>query len=192
MTDRGALEADYFKAAMQTLSTTFCLDTPGAPTKDELVSALLQVTAAANIVDAYKKRIYYGKPVTGVKDVSLPVEGFRPESVQTLLHHVMGLITESVELLEVVMLMSRERGSSAVPADLLRHLVEELGDLEWYRAGVYSYLQEQCLDITPQVVQELNVLKLKARYSGGQFTGTGATVRDLGKEDAALSGETDA
>ena len=89
-----------------------------------------------------------------------------------LLHAVLGILTEGVELFQAI---------HNEPLDQV-HLLEEVGDVEWYLAIVYRYLQR-----LPEDARERNIAKLRRRFPD-RFTEEGALKRDLQVERQALEG----
>lgn len=97
------------------------------------------------------------------------------EKNQKLLHAVIGLSTESGELLDQmkkVIYYGKELDRT--------NIKEELGDLMWYMAIL---LRE--LDLNFEDVLEVNINKLKARY-GEKFNSENALNRNLDIERAIL------
>jgi NTP pyrophosphatase (non-canonical NTP hydrolase) len=94
---------------------------------------------------------------------------------QKLLHAVIGLATESGELLDQmkkVVFYGKELDRV--------NIKEELGDLMWYMAILIREL-----DLDLEEVLELNINKLRARY-GDKFNSEGALHRNLEKEREIL------
>ena len=73
-----------------------------------------------------------------------------------------GLAAESGEFLEIVKKMVFQ--GKPWNDDNREHLIIELGDVMWYVAQACM-----ALDISFDEVIEMNVDKLQARYSGGEF-----------------------
>jgi NTP pyrophosphatase (non-canonical NTP hydrolase) len=92
-----------------------------------------------------------------------------------LIHHAIGLVTEAGEILEPVLRF-------ALDEDALDkvNLAEELGDSNWYQAGLH-----RLLGTTFEEVNAKNIAKLKDRYPD-KFDAGAAVNRDLGKERATL------
>jgi len=95
-----------------------------------------------------------------------------------ILHAVMGLSTESGELLDAV----KKHYFYGKPLDET-NLIEEMGDIFWY-LGVLA----DVLGTTFEEVQRLNILKLQKRY-GEKFNKEGALHRDLEAERKILEGQ---
>lgn len=105
-----------------------------------------------------------------------------PDNIR-FLHALMGLQTESAELTD----MFKKHVFYGKDFDLV-NLVEELGDIEWYRAIMFSWLSQK-LGITAEElearVQNTNLNKLKARYPN-KFTDADANERNLEAEREIL------
>lgn len=130
-------------------------------------------------VDQVKRVLYYGVVPMGV-DVIAEMESAQDGPAPTLagiegldpnlLHAALGLITESIEFLDVIM---RATVDSV-------HLLEEVGDLEWYLAIAYRWLAR-----LPEDARKVNIAKLQKRFPG-KFTDFHAVNRDLLTERLAL------
>lgn len=83
------------------------------------------------------------------------------------IHMMMGLLGESGELMDAVKKYSIYRK----PMDR-EHVVEELGDIEFYLQGLRNGL-----DITREEVLSYNVSKLSIRYSDGSYSNQQAIER---------------
>ena len=95
-----------------------------------------------------------------------------------LLHAIMGLVTESAELLDVL----KKRHAYGKPLDLV-NLREEAGDVLWYLP-----LLCRALGVSMNDVAALNIEKLRARYPA-KFTTAAALNRNLDAERAILEGK---
>lgn len=94
-----------------------------------------------------------------------------PEHGIDLLHGAIGLSTEAGEVLDIL------KKQVFYDKDIDRvHLIEELGDIEWY-----LQLIRDALDISRDEVIAKNMAKLKVRY-GSVWTQEAAMNRDLEKE----------
>lgn len=94
-----------------------------------------------------------------------------------LLHAVMGLVTETGELMDALKRkLIYGKGIDRV------NVMEECGDLLWYIA-----LALDACDYTIEEAMERNITKLKKRYPDG-YSDTNALNRDLEAERAALEG----
>jgi len=97
-----------------------------------------------------------------------------------ILHAVMGLGTEALELVDALkkhLIYGKELDWA--------NINEELGDLHWYEAIIQRYLQER--GVTPADTRLVNVKKLAARYPDG-YADVNALIRDLEAERAILEG----
>ena len=133
------------------------------------------------IMDHYKRHIFYGTELDTSKIYSLVVNLISFEAPdetpcrmnRRLLHGIMGLFTESAELLE-----NFEKDEVDVV-----NIVEEMGDIQWYEAILLDELSSTWTDI-----REINQKKLQARY-GNSFSKEKATNRDLKTERNILEGK---
>lgn len=87
---------------------------------------------------------------------------------QNICHMALGITGEAGELADGI----KKAWAYEKPLDM-QNMIEELGDLEFYMAGL-----RQMLNITRRQVLNYNVVKLQARYSGGTFTNEAAIARD--------------
>lgn len=143
-----------------------------------LESALADAIRQGSILDQIKKGLFYGKPLDGskVKTEGLPGNLDSSRIYPELLHAVLGVLTESVEILEV---LTKAMAGKTLGLDRV-HMIEELGDIEWYMAMFY-----RALHTNPEHVREVNIAKLKARYPE-KFTGHDAVNRDMALERSVL------
>jgi NTP pyrophosphatase (non-canonical NTP hydrolase) len=95
-----------------------------------------------------------------------------------LLHAPMGLQTEAAELTDAL----KKYLFYGKPLDY-PNLLEEIGDLEWYKGLLLDALQ-----VSQEHVWDLNLKKLKLRYAG-KFGETAAIDRDLAAERAVFEEE---
>jgi NTP pyrophosphatase (non-canonical NTP hydrolase) len=95
-----------------------------------------------------------------------------------LLHALMGLQTEAAELTDAL----KKYLFYGKPLDY-PNLLEEIGDLEWYKGLLLDVLQ-----VSQEHVWDLNLKKLKLRYAG-KFGETAAIDRDLATERAVFEEE---
>jgi NTP pyrophosphatase (non-canonical NTP hydrolase) len=151
--------------------------------KTDIESVLANVDKYAQLTDGIKKYLMYGKEPKGAKLTTIYDNiGTRLSKMDNkeirMFHAILGLITESQELLEGFCKgLGTEEGIDEV------NLAEELGDLGWYQALLVDSLQVSWED---QLVKNIN--KLKARY-GDKFTEEQAITRNLVVERAILEGE---
>lgn len=151
--------------------------------------------AAANLLDAMKKNIYYGKPIDeqvfadnarqAQDQIGLilydSVAGSQSELTKKVipgnmrvLHAALGKFTEAGELLEAVV-----PGLNGELIDAV-NLAEELGDDAWYTAILVD-----AAGLNMDNIQETVIAKLQARYPE-KFDATAAIERDLDNERAVL------
>ncbi len=111
---------------------------------------------------------------TDLKDISPAHDRVTPDMTR-LLHGVIGVATESGELLDAV----KKHVYYGKPLDKV-NLMEEVGDCMWYLALI---LRE--IDYSFEEVADINIKKLRARY-GDKFSEYDAQNRDLAAERAIL------
>lgn len=168
-----------------------------AKVEDKLTfQAVVQAfVASAQLLDLYKKNIFYGKRIAdekwmgAVNDLigagtdlkrgyyqgialtdTLPID-------TRVLHAIIGIATESGELMEVV----QDKLEVQKPLDEV-NLQEEVGDLNWYEAILIDALGGDW-----DTIRERNIAKLRARYPT-KFTSEDAINRDLEAERKILEG----
>lgn len=149
---------------------------------EEIVNPFLLGTVLDNAIrtgsclDQCKKGLFYGKPLNSDELKNSSSMALPDTSLvdRNLLHAAMGVLTEAVELLDAI--QSAMKGSSLDRVNL----IEEMGDIEWYMAMAY-----RSIGTTPELVREINIAKLKARFPL-KFTETEANQRDLQKERTVL------
>lgn len=83
-------------------------------------------------------------------------------NVPLMLTGVMGLCSESGELMEIVKKMAFQ--GKPLTEETHFHMKRELGDIIWYWTNMC-----RALNIDPNSVIAENVEKLRARYPGGEF-----------------------
>lgn len=146
--------------------------------------------AAGNMLDMIKKNVFYGKKIDNktwlglVSDVehhsdlvdSPYIEDPAPVAIDPrIFHAIVGITTESIELLEAMTSAINNNGSlDAV------NVLEETGDICWYQAILMDALQANM-----ENVQDTVIAKLRARYPN-KFTQYDATNRDLTAERSIL------
>lgn len=152
--------------------------------------ALRLFILSGQIMDLYKRQVFYGKDFAADQMEPLMAEinaisaheaddGQKNEIPfnSRILHAAMGFATEAGEIMEAL-----EDSLAGKDFDTV-NFMEELGDLNWYQAIALDEtgltLEETC---------EKNINKLKARFPE-KFTETHAIDRDLGKERGILEGE---
>lgn len=169
----------YLTESARTVSTHFYPESVPAAYLHDLLQAIIAVGDRA---DAVKKTLFYGAALPANRPPVAPDllgPTLTPEGVEpALLHAVLGLVTESAELLQALTVALH-----GGPLDEV-NLVEEAGDLEWYLALLYRTLGR-----TPQDAKALNIAKLRQRYPE-RFDAGRAHDRDLTAERAILAGAT--
>lgn len=167
---------DYCKYAERTLSTNFNAD--NAKTQTDLVDTVEAILEIGNKLDQIKKIIFYNKENT-LPGNSENKEFTKPDlKNQKLLHGAIGMVTESLELLEEVFFSIQNGKAVDVP-----HVSEELNDSNWYQS---IFVRELELDFHKGL--ETNIKKLAARY-GDKFDDFKALNRDLSTERDILEGK---
>lgn len=153
-------------------------------------------TAAADLLDLYKKNIYYGKPINADKwhdamnrltqartdlgrGTYLPLTYSSQDVLHIdprILHSIVGIATESGELTQAVLNQLNYRQD----VDLV-NLQEEFGDLAWYQAiGV------DAMGADWEQILETNNKKLAFRNKGKQFNAEATINRDVEAERKIL------
>lgn len=155
----------------------------------EMVMALEHAKYLGQMLDGWKKFIFYGKQVPSTDGIGgstiLATCGslenlatrFNDHEVVRLLHAIIGVFTESAELVEAFL----QYMDTGTPIDKT-NVMEETGDIQWYQALLAKYLGES--DFTR--IQDFNRKKLTARY-GETWTQDAALVRDLNIEREILN-----
>jgi hypothetical protein len=147
----------------------------------DLDDVLEQFIKWGNGLDQIKKALMYGRdfkhPEGTDLDIELPVPAEVPETDQRLIHAMLGVATEGVEMMEAVYNYFKK----GIPFDHT-NLQEEFGDAEWYRAFGLATLGQSHADNIKQ-----NDAKLELRY-GSTFSEDKANRRDLEAERSVLSG----
>lgn len=162
------------------------------------LAVLRAFIASAQLLDLYKKNMFYKKPINeekwsaakrlleqGLSELGrgtyLPLTAVARDIVAAdsrLLHSIIGLATETGELIEA--LLKQVTGEGAL--DIV-NVQEEFGDLAWYQAIGVDAMQADW-----EQILETNLAKLKARYPE-KFTSENAINRDLDKERDILEGK---
>lgn len=161
-----------------------------------LEGAIRGFIAFGNILDILKKDIYYGKGIDSQKLhqhaasallASMQVDpNENAGDVLTgkmvfdvdprLFHAIVGIATESTELVEALDTALRTNEADVV------NVLEELGDINWYQAIALDTLDGDFDSVLNTVIA-----KLKARYPE-KFTSEDAINRDLATERKILEG----
>lgn len=171
---------DYIAECDKTASGTFRSDHVGA---GEFLSALGNVIEFAERMDQFKKAMFRQK----TREEAGFNPGFLGPSVNQwvggdaakyddLIHGIVGLITETGEIAEIL-------------RDLLLHgkepdvtnIREECGDLLWYMSRLMKYS-----DTTFLTEMRRNITKLRTRHGAGGFNKEADTNRDLQAERQVL------
>jgi NTP pyrophosphatase (non-canonical NTP hydrolase) len=139
-----------------------------------------------NNLDLLKKEIFYNKKTDLTNNINnlneiidktqLPeniLKNFNEKDVR-ILHHLLGIITESAELLQALLNRIDTQEFDIV------NLKEEAGDIGWYLWGFVDAIQSNIAE-----VMDMNGKKLKARYPS-KFSNESANNRDLAKERSIL------
>lgn len=157
-----------------------------------VVSVLIHM---GNMLDQIKKHAFYGKPydmdelaqrMAMVRDTFITMQTLTPEEIEgnehimktnpRLFHSIVGIATESTELLEALDLYG-------VKPDNV-NILEEFGDIAWYTAIGIDELGGDWENILAK-----NIEKLQARYPE-KFTSEAAINRDLDNERTILEEQT--
>lgn len=159
-------------------------------TNPVVLEGILQtLIAAGNALDMVKKNVFYGKEIDQAQLERLAntaelfasqIRDDRPAQKQfdidpRLFHAVVGMTTESIELLEAL----HASFQTGEPIDTV-NLLEEMGDINWYEA-----IAIDTLDSDFETVLNKVIAKLKARFPE-KFTSENAINRDLDTERKIL------
>lgn len=137
--------------------------------------ALARFAAAAAQLDDFKRTLFYGQQKVTKPE---PGEGAHDYEVvhSDVLHGLIGLATESGELVERLQRMIADPDNKEHRVNLL----EELGDVAFYFTMITS-----ALGASLHEVLTLNQQKLRTRYES-QFTAGAAIRRNLQREAQVL------
>jgi len=153
-----------------------------------LAEALNIFIKAGEVLDLYKRQIYYGKEFEDgqIAPLMAEIHALSGESVDRaredidvnprIFHAAIGLATEAGEVMEA---MVEDIGGGDLDTV---NLGEEIGDINWYTAIA---LDETGLKL--EDILERNIAKLKARFPE-KFTEHHAANRDLDAERRILEG----
>lgn len=151
------------------------------------------IISLGEILDQVKKNAFYNRPLNHkainnhlkstkkrIKELrTLDIENRSDEEIHVdprLFHSIVGVTTESVELLKAIDLYLKH------PIDNV-NIMEEFGDMMWYMAiGVDQ------LGVSWEQVMDRVIAKLKARYPD-KYSDEYANNRDLDTERKILEGE---
>lgn len=163
---------EYSPLALRTLSPSFDGDRVSAEEFYKLVKGL---SVSGELITLFKKALFYGKPqealktLEGEKSLTFHFPQLNNSDKFNTLHALLGLIGESVELLE-----------NLLGGDDSTNTVEEVGDLFWFMA-----LLTETNKLDAEVIWQANIAKLAARYPN-KFDSEKAVNRDLEAEKKAL------
>lgn len=153
------------------------------------LSAMTMFIASGNMLDQIKKNVFYNKPfnedelVAGFGHIVAALDDLKRyvtskeedkeanvalEVNPRMFHAIIGIATESTELLEALNNASGEIDEV--------NLVEEFGDLNWYEA-----IACDAMNVSLEDVLTRNIEKLRARFPE-KYNDQDATNRDLEKE----------
>lgn len=171
----------FIDDAIRTKSEQFHGDKVGLAYTLDVLNDLI---CAGNDLDKIKKKLFYNKGDTKdfIQKHELPLQQrfYSAEEIDVI-HAILGIITEGVELAEALFLfldtenVTPHGGKFDVP-----NLKEENGDIFWYQA----ILAKAC-GFTFEEVQDTVIAKLKHRYPD-KFTSEAAINRDLDGERKIL------
>jgi NTP pyrophosphatase (non-canonical NTP hydrolase) len=119
---------------------------------------------------------------TEMQDYSMVAERLKEPQVGRLLHSIIGLITETGELADIL----KRFLFYGKPIDWV-HAAEEIGDNQWYQA-VGSEAIREILGFGLAEIMNRNIAKLKERYPN-KFTEHDALNRNLESERNKLEGK---
>lgn len=161
--------------------------------KDLLMGTLQAFIAIGNILDMIKKNVFYGKEIDSVILSNLWFKAFdsisrikstnrsgpteeilKGETNTRIFHALVGIATESTELLEALIKLIQGGELDSV------NVCEELGDINWYQAIAIDTLEADFENILT-----INIDKLRARFPE-MFTEKDAIDRDLETERQIL------
>jgi hypothetical protein len=182
---------DFIPLALRTESTVAPLTLDLAVFKEVLSASV----AAGNLADFLKKKAAYNKPIDLAKwqayvaDMAKAADYLKNITSQDsfndangnvieldtrIFHGVIGLFTESTELMEAM-----QTALDVGQWDVV-NIKEELGDQEWYKAILVD-----AIGANMEAIQDRVIEKLRARYPE-KYTDEAAINRDLVTERAIL------
>lgn len=158
-----------------------------------LVSVLHLVSATTQLLDLYKKQMFYKKNIDiDVKNQLLDSIQYHTNSIVSALpstespvpvrlsHSIIGIATEAGELVDALIPVL----DADYPIDTI-NFKEELGDLMWYAAIGIDEKKLALQDILDTNIRKLQDKK-KGRYSTGQFSEVDAIERNINNEREIL------
>lgn len=143
-----------------------------------IINCMKEFIISGNVLDGFKKAAFYGKDIPNAdlmeKLVIANIADWRKldEHQQKIFHAVLGMATESTELIEQMfafMFQGKELD--------IKNLYEEVGDNLFYVSTLLS-----CLGVTYEQAMFDNHMKRMKRYKGGEFTAEAAINRDVDAE----------
>jgi NTP pyrophosphatase (non-canonical NTP hydrolase) len=150
------------------------------------LQALQIFIASGNILDVYKKNVFYGKPIDWEKVVGefeniendcaffTEGQGGKLSIDPRVFHALIGIATEATELMEALHLAMKDDELDYI------NVLEELGDVNWYQAiGI------DAMEGNFEKVLTTNIEKLRKRFPD-KFTNEDAIERDLNEERNTL------
>jgi len=156
-----------------------------------LTATIQNLISMGNILDQIKKHVFYGKPYdlaairnhfSVAEEAMLTLSTITADEIENderpiqvnprLFHSVVGISTEATELLEALDLYGRGMDNT--------NLLEEFGDIDWYKAIGVDELEGDWEDILIKIIE-----KLQLRYPD-KFTSEDAINRDLDGEREIL------
>lgn len=172
---------EYIKLATRSESKITNIDTDDA----ELLQILRIAATALQLLDMYKKQIFYGKEISLNKKrdlfenlenliTDIPFNDKLGNVNPRILHSILGCSSESGELIEAL-LIGIETGN----IDYV-NIAEEMADINWYQAIFYD---ESSLKWSNSL--DANIAKLKQRFPD-KFNSTDAIERNLDAEREIL------
>ncbi len=156
------------------------------PDSETFAAALQIFILSGQILDAFKKNVFYGRPVdwaeTEIKFEKIEMVsgvGFAGRETDLdvdprMFHAIIGTATEATELMEALW-----DDMNGAPLDLV-NVLEEFGDINWYEA-----IASSATGIKLDDVLNANIDKLKKRFPE-KFTSDEANNRDLTTERDTL------
>lgn len=149
-----------------------------------LLDAIAGVKAVSPQIDAIKKALFYGKPNDDLAfAASFANDKDYGNANINILHAILGIYTEAAELLEILEVILRNKGtflSYEEDGQLQKDLLNEAGDGLWYNAMLFRELKTDF-----EKVAGLNIEKLKKRFPV-KFTEDLAVNRDEAKENVVF------
>lgn len=156
---------DYLKESARTAAGEAHFDNVHPGSLQDDFNAFM---ADADFLDAAKKSIFYNREYLyeGNEDGEITLDNYFDQDV---IHAILGIATESAELVEVLTKPGEEYRAK---------LMDEAGDCLFYLAMLF-----RSLNTTFEEVADLNIQKLKVRFPNG-FDQDKAIRRDTSKEEA--------